>query len=136
MIGAINVFDEQVTLRHNGDFGGRVEQLQFEWFVHPDIDGTPPPPPPDLDGGSLGGWQQIPVAAPGAVQITIGGANIQTLSDNWYLARYKGLPACNNTTEWTVPAGQPGSTPTDPRAQLSLGWVKRVVRGLNPSTPG
>ncbi|NJL29298.1 MAG: hypothetical protein HC897_16140 [Thermoanaerobaculia bacterium] len=66
------------------------------------------------------------------MQITIGGANIQTLADNWYLARYKGLPICNNTTDWTVPAGQPGSTPTNVRAQLSLGWVKRVVAGLNP----
>ena len=132
VIGATNVFDEQVTLRHNGDFGGRVEQLEFEWFSHPDVDGTPPSPPPDIDGGNLGSWSQIPVAPQGAVQITLGGANIQTLSDNWYLARYRGLPVCNNDTEWTVVAGQPGSTPNDPRAQLSLGWVKRVVAGLNP----
>lgn len=132
VIGAVNVFDEQVTLRHNGDFGGRVENLDFEWFVHPDVDGTPPPPPPDIDSGSLGGWQQIAVAPAGAVEITVGGANIQTLSDNWYFARYKGLPVCNNTTDWTVPAGQPGATPNNPRAQLSLGWVKRVVQGLNP----
>lgn len=131
VIGAVNVFDEQVTLRHSGDFGGRVEGLEFEWFLHPDIDGTPPAPP-DLAGGSLGGWQQLPVAPLGAVEITLGGANVQTLADNWFFARYKGLPACNNGSDFTVPAGQPGSTPTDLRAQLSLGWVKRVVAGLNP----
>lgn len=132
VIAPVNVFDEQVTLRHNGDFGGRVESLDFEWYVHPDADGTPPTPLPDPDSGQLNGWQQIPVAPQGAVQITLGGANIQTLSDNWYLARYKGLPVCNNTADWTVFAGQPGSTPNDPRAQLSPGWVKRVVDGLNP----
>lgn len=132
VIAAVNVFDEQVTLRHNGDFGGRVETLDFEWFVHPDVDGTPPTPLPDPESGQLNGWLQIPVAPEGAVQITLGGANIQTLSDNWYVARYRGLPVCNNTADWTVFAGQPGSTPNDPRAQLALGWVKRVVAGLNP----
>ncbi len=129
VIAPANVFDEQVTLRHNGDFGGRVESLEFQWFRHPDVDGTPPTPLPDPENGNFNNWTQL---SGNKVEITLGGADIQTLSDNWFLARYRGLPTCNNATEWTVFAGQPGSTPTDPRAQLSVGWVKRVVAGLNP----
>jgi hypothetical protein len=60
------------------------------------------------------------------------GANIQTLSDNWYLARYRGLPECGNVNTWSLWAGGPGGTPLDQRAQLALGWVKRVVDRLNP----
>ena len=128
-----NIFDEQLTLRHSGDFGGRSDDLEFEWYFQPDLDGTPPSPLPNPDTGQLNGWQRFPVDDPqGAVEITVEGANIQTLSDNWYLARYRGLPVCNNQSEWSLWAGGPGSTPLDQRAQLGLGWVKRVIERLNP----
>ena len=39
-------------------------------------------------------------------------------------------PLCGGT--WSVYAGQPGGTALDPRAQLAEGWIKRVVRALNP----
>jgi hypothetical protein len=128
-----NIFDEQLVLRHSGDFGGNPDALEFEWFFRPDQDGTPPSTLPDPSTGQLNGWIQFPVAdAQGAVEISIEGANIQTLSDNWYLARYRGLPTCNNGTEWSLWAGQPGSTPINQRAQLAEGWVKRVLKRLNP----
>ena len=128
-----NIFDEQLVLRHSGDFGGNPDALEFEWYFHPDIDGTPPMPAPDPENGQLNGWIQVPLADPqGAVEVSIEGANIQTLSDNWYLARYRGLPACGNQTQWGLWAGQPGATPTNPRAQLAQGWVKRVLSRLNP----
>lgn len=128
-----DIFDEQLTLRHSGDFGGDPDALEFEWFFHPDEDGTPPFPLPDPDSGQLAGWQSLPVGdGKGAIEVTVEGANIQTLSDNWYVARYRGLPVCNNQSEWSLWAGGPGATPTDQRAQLGLGWVKRVVDRLNP----
>ena len=134
VIESENVFDEQLTLRHSGDFAGNSDALEFQWFFHPDEDGTPPSPLPDPEAGQLNGWFQYPVSDPfGAVEITIGGANIQTLSDNWYVVRYRGLcDECGTLNDWSLWAGQPGSTPLDPRAQLAEGWVKRVVRRLNP----
>src|SRR5699024_2953244 len=117
----------------SGDFGGNPGALEFEWYFQPDQDGTPPFPLPDPGSGRLNGWQRFPLADPqGAVEITVEGANIQTLSDNWYVARYRGLPVCNNQSEWSLWAGGPGATPLDQRAQLGLGWVKRVIERLNP----
>jgi hypothetical protein len=128
-----NIFDEQLVLRHSGDFGGNPDALEFEWFFHPDMDGTPPMPLPQPEIGQLNGWIQFPVPNPmGQVEISIEGANIQTLSDNWYLARYRGLPNCGNQTDWSLWAGQPGATPINQRAQLAIGWVKRVLARLNP----
>ncbi len=40
-----DIFDEQVTLRHSGDFGGNPEDIAFEWYVHPDENGLEPAPP-------------------------------------------------------------------------------------------
>ena len=133
VIAPENIFDEQIVLRHSGDFGGNPDALEFEWFFHPDEDGTPPMPLPEPSNGQLNGWIKYPVDEPlGANEITIAVANIQTLSDNWYVARYRGLPACDNATEWSLWAGQPGATPINERAQLAEGWVKRVIKRLNP----
>ncbi|TVQ35698.1 MAG: hypothetical protein EA370_09045 [Wenzhouxiangella sp.] len=128
-----NIFDEQLTLRHGGDFGGNPDALEFDWFFHPDMDGLPPSLLPEPETGQLNGWFQIPLDDPqGAIEVVIEGANIQTLSDNWYLARYRGLPVCGNQSRWSLWAGQPGSTATDQRAQLGQGWVNRVIARLNP----
>lgn len=133
VIAPDDIFDEQLVLRHGGDFGGNPDALQFEWYFHPDANGTPPMPLPSPETGQMHGWIQFPVANPnGALEISIAGANIQTLSDNWYLARYRGLSACGNTSQWSLWAGQPGATPIAPRAQLAEGWVKRVLGRLNP----
>ncbi|MCB1559606.1 MAG: hypothetical protein KDI75_00650, partial [Xanthomonadales bacterium] len=48
-----NIFDEQLVLRHSGDFGGNPDALEFEWYFHPDTDGTPPMPGPDPEHGQL-----------------------------------------------------------------------------------
>ncbi len=128
-----NIFDEQLVLRHGGDFGGNPDVLDFEWFFKPDLDGIPPTTLPNPSTGQLNGWIQFPVAdSQGANEISIEGANIQTLSDNYYLARYRGLPTCQNDSEWSLWAGRAGSTPLDQRGQLAEGWVKRVLKRLNP----
>ena len=40
-----DVFDEKLTLRHSGDFGGEPERLYFAWYYKPDNSGLPPPLP-------------------------------------------------------------------------------------------
>ncbi|MGE0639851.1 MAG: hypothetical protein AB7P46_06180 [Thermoanaerobaculia bacterium] len=145
-----NVFAEAQTLRHSGDFAGNADGFEFQWFVHPDEGGLSPSPLPDPEHGQLNGWLEytnIPDPV-GAIDITIEGANIQTLSDNWFVVRYRYVdppmdagpdgidgngddaPLCGG--DWSVFAGQPGATPLDPLAQLAEGWIKRVVRGLDP----
>ncbi|MEE4329970.1 MAG: hypothetical protein V2J10_03830, partial [Wenzhouxiangella sp.] len=49
-----------------------------------------------------------------------------------YIARYLGLPGCNNANDWSLWAGSPGGTPRDLEPQLAEGWVKRVLARLNP----
>jgi hypothetical protein len=134
VIAPEDVFDEQLVLRHSGDFGGNPDALEFEWYYHPDSDGTPPMPLPQPEVGQLNGWFKLATGgAQGAVEISIAGANLQTLSDNWFVARYRGLGAsCDNVSKWSLYAGQPGATPVNQRAQLAQGWVKRVLGRLNP----
>ncbi len=142
IIESDNVFDEQLTLRHSGDFGGNPDGFEFEWYFHPDEDGTPPQPPPDPDNGQLNGWLLFTDVDDdvGAIDITIEGANLQTLSDNWYLARYRYVNAPTDPItsadvcggDWSLFGGQPGVLPPDEKGQLAEGWIKRVVTGLNP----
>jgi len=142
-----NVFDEQLTLRHSGDFAGRADDVIFDWYTHPDVDGTPPSPLPDPANGQLNGWMKFspPGGDKGAHSISIEGANPRTLSDNWFVVRYElpkgpGPDRISNTSDDAAICkpglglftGQPGSTPITPRAQLAEGWVKRVLKGLNP----
>ena len=80
--------------------------------------------------GDLGlpDWQ----AQPGdAVDVTLSGAGVMTVRDNWFVTRYRNLGACGNTMTASEWAGDPAST-TDTLAMLAPGWVKRVVEGLNP----
>jgi hypothetical protein len=130
-----DIFDEQLTLRHSGDFGGRPDALKFEWFsAAPSGDGSPPPLP-DPDNNNLGPWTSILAAEAdktGALEIDIVGADLRTLSDNYYLARYRGLQQCTNMVRYSLFAGSPGGTPPAPQAQLAEGWVKRVLARLNP----
>lgn len=147
IISQENVFDEQITLRHSGDFAGRADDVRFDWYTHPDVDGTPPSPLPDPASGQLHGWMKFspPGGDLGAQSISIEGANPRTLSDNWFLVRYElpkgpGPDRIGNTSDdapicrpgFGLFTGQPGSTPLTPRAQLAEGWVKRVLKGLNP----
>jgi hypothetical protein len=135
-----NVFDEKLTLRHSGDFGGRADELTFEWWTHPDEDGLPPTPLPGQPGSTWTAFTPSGFVPLGAVEITIEGADRRTLSDNWFLVRYKGYndagaggaDVCQNKNAFGPFAGSPGGTRLNPRAQLGEGWIKRVTRGLNP----
>src|SRR5690606_37602427 len=55
-----------------------------------------------------------------------------TISDNWFICRYRGYDVgVDGGDVWSDWVGDPSAT-TRPRAVLAEGWVKRVIRGLNP----
>jgi hypothetical protein len=131
-----NVFDERITMRHSGDFGGAPELMQFEWYYHPDTGGEVATDLPVVDGtGNIidpRGWlfYSVDDLGKGFNDITIGEGprnGLLTMSDNWFICRYRGYNI-DGTTNWTDWVGQPGGG----RAQLAEGWIKRVIDGLNP----
>jgi hypothetical protein len=94
-----NVFDERITMRHSGDFGGAPELMQFEWYYHPDTGGEVATDLPVVDGsGNIidpRGWfiYSTEDAGQGFNDITIGEGprnGLLTMSDNWFICRYRG----------------------------------------------
>lgn len=116
-------FDEKLTLRHKGDFAGRTEDYQFEWMSRLP-DGTVALPPTNAALAQL--WSPFrpdPQDGQGAVDVTIQGASLYTLSDHWFVCRYRPTnpahPLYNQWSQWTEP-------------QIAEGWIKRVLDGINP----
>jgi hypothetical protein len=127
-----NPFAEKVTLRHNGDFGGKADDRSFEWqYLTADFSGIPTGPDntgenwqvytpqpengtsPDPDAG------QHPNSYLGAVDTVIQGTGQQLLPDKWFAVRYHYEGICPDTTSaWTNP-------------QLYEGWIKRVMKKVN-----
>lgn len=142
-----NVFDERVTLRHSSDFGGDPAPLAFQWWYKPVGEGfsvtdLPAPDPGDSTGDSIldtRGWtlyqNYLPADGQGVNYITTGeGAEsgLISMSDNLFICRYKGYAVNQtDTNTWSGWVGDPSGTDDQPRAALSEGWIKRVVRGLN-----
>jgi hypothetical protein len=116
------VFEEKLTLRHTSDFGGHPEDFVFEWLTQPDTDGTRPASP-DLDPQS---WLPVPInGATDRNELIIEGPGLLTLTDNWFVVRYRhktgAAPYFTSVSDWTRP-------------QLQEGWIKRVVGEINPFT--
>ena len=140
-----NVFDERLTMRHSSDFGGDPSQAEFQWYYKPigaDFDPTDLPIVTDptanvISGPNLRDW--IPYnggSGAGVNYITTGEgteSGLLTISDNAFICRYKGYAVnLNSAAAWSGWVGDPSGTPDQPRAALAEGWVKRVIRGLNP----
>lgn len=121
VIESANPFDEKLTLRHSGDFAGRTDEYIFEWrTLPPDPNtGLPSEAPPD----QWAVFNPVPPTGEGAVDITIEGPGLLTLSDNYFICRYKPMDPNN-------PCGTGFSPWTDP--MLAEGWIKRVLSGINP----
>jgi hypothetical protein len=114
-----NPLAEQLTLRHSGDFSGRPDDFEFEWRTLPPVDGLPSTLPP----AQWGTFQPSPATGVGAVDITIAGPGLYTLSDNYFVCRYRrvsGTVTCGpDWSDWTAP-------------MLAEGWIKRVLAGIGP----
>jgi len=115
-------FDERLVLMHKGDFNGHPEEYQFQWRTLPDQDGTPP----DVPFENWNAFTTDPVDGVGAHSIEISGPGVFTLSDNWFVCRYRRKQSDRKAwpddwSPWT-------------EAQLAEGWIKRVVGEINPFT--
>jgi hypothetical protein len=111
-----NPLDEKLTLRHSSDFAGRVQDYEFDWrTLPPDNSGMPPE-------DARNNWTTF-LSGPGHDSITVEGPGIRTLTDNYFVCRYRPL-------ESSGPTGSQWSDWTDP--MLAEGWIKRVLNGINP----
>lgn len=134
-----NVFDERLTLMTSSDFGGQPENFTFEWWYKPDAPDFKKSVLPVVgDDGTVSdarGWiPYTPGNSFGKNSITLGEGGeggLLVLADNWFIARYKGYNVGNRGLVWSPWIGDPSSKGT-PQPMLAEGWVKRVVRGLNP----
>jgi hypothetical protein len=155
-----NVFDENVILRHTGDFGANADELVFEWWYRPDDGSLNVPPPFVKDPDSAGQWMLFPDLTGkqglGRYETLLRG-NPNTpetlLADSWWFVRYRHRNDVVEDVDWNVQqddgservnyewAGAGNNDPfndfdgdgyADYRAQLSMGWIKRVLDAVNP----
>ncbi|MFN0129667.1 MAG: hypothetical protein ACKV19_23630 [Verrucomicrobiales bacterium] len=121
VLASANPLDEKVTLRHSSDFVGLPQDYEFQWGYAPPVNGRAPSmdPPPEAPGTA---W--LSLTSPDLINTyVVEGASIQTISDNYWIMRYRPKvaphPQLNVWSEWTQPA-------------LVEGWIKRALAGINP----
>lgn len=148
-----NVFDENLVLRHTGDFGANADELRFEWWYRFDDGSLDVPPPDQIAAGTPNPWKLFPdptgQGGKGRYQITLAGnPNVPEalLADSFWFVRYRHEDDVVSGTNWRQRqddgspevnfewAGAGNSDPLngDYRAQLAQGWIKRVLDAVNP----
>jgi hypothetical protein len=160
VIESDNVFDERLTLRHSGDFGAEPESFYFEWWRAADSGYSCLPDPNCAEWGSLPyaegpGLNFITIEGANPTTLTDNYFIVRYLamdeSDNPLDYAYEVCSEqCSLSQAWcsenadcpggetcdpvapVVWGGAPGSPPAAPYPMLAEGWVKRVVRALNP----
>jgi hypothetical protein len=130
-----NVFDEKIVLRHTGDFGANLDDVEYEWWYQPVGSGDSGTPSTSLR------WQKL--SGETRNEIVLEGNPTLLLGDNQFFARYKH----RNEPSWGIPIGEPypwewagaGNSPQIQAngasrylPQLVMGWVKRVLDRVNP----
>ncbi|MBL9128140.1 MAG: hypothetical protein JNL97_10855, partial [Verrucomicrobiales bacterium] len=124
IIEAPNPLSEIVTFQHTGDLAGRFDEYEYEWKIAAPVDGFPP----EIDA-SMSRYIPLTAIDVDIPRVSIGGAGIQALGDNYVVMRYRPIdpshpryvlnPTDADWSEWTRPA-------------LAEGWIKRVLKGINP----
>lgn len=133
-----NVFDEKLVIKHTGDFGANLGEVEYEWWFTPAAPGevgTPNAPTP------LANWQRLPGQSQNVVLLQ--GNPTLLLGDMQFFCRYKhrtepDFSAVANTPfpwQWAGAGNSPqlqanGTLKYLP--QLVMGWVKRVLDRVNP----
>ena len=121
---ASNPLDEQVTLRHSGDYAGKPELYEFQWRYGFPTDGTNPTITSDNINteASTSTWLK-PNGDLGS-SILVGGSPTATISnpavlmgDTYFTMNYRKVGG--TWSGWTEPA-------------LVEGWIKRVLAKINP----
>jgi hypothetical protein len=153
VIESDNVFDEQLTLRHSGDFGAEPEKFWFEWRrttdpadkLDPSRECLPDDDPLDCDPRVPWTAVPVPLSGQGRSDLTIESDDPAVLlADQYYFVNYRAYNGIDGPEDWAyqiceaehpIPpelwAGAPGSTEENPHAMLGEGWVKRVIRDFN-----
>jgi hypothetical protein len=116
VIESDNVFDERITFRHSGDFGGRPEGRLFEWMYSLSQD-KPNDPNLGLPQDNWQVWLVNPPDGNAVLDITVGGPGLIAVQDRWFSCRYYD-ETCGQWSLWTEP-------------QLHESWIKRVNRQVN-----
>ena len=121
---ASNPLDEQVTLRHSGDYAGKPELYEFQWRYGFPTDGTNPTITSDNINteASTSTWLK-PNGDLGS-SILVGGSPTATISnpavlmgDTYFTMNYRKVGG--TWSGWTEPA-------------LVEGWIKRVLAKITP----
>jgi len=130
-------FNEKLVLQHTIDGGGRPELLIYQWQWSVDYDPTAPEPATWNDYNPPTGY----ASGIGLREVIIEGSSPFTLADSWWRARYRGYVNCpcngqdcnQGDDPWPPTLLNDGTAISDwSEPQLAEGWVKRVVRGINP----
>ena len=119
-----NVFDENIILRHTGDFGANADDLVFEWWYRPE-DGTealtpdlqPAPSPWKLFADPSGQQSQ------GFYQLTLKGnpsAPEVLLADTLFFVRYRHKAERHDGVNWNI-------TQDDQSPGIPYQWAARVI---------
>jgi hypothetical protein len=127
---ASNPLDEQVTLRHSGDYAGHPELYEFQWRYGFPTDGTNPTITPDNINVSAGTSTWIMPNGTLGSAIVVGGSPTATISnpavlmgDTYFTMAYRlkvnGQADTAGWSAWTPPA-------------LVEGWIKRVLAKITP----
>jgi len=124
IIESPNPLSEIVSFQHTGDLAGRFTEYEYEWKIAAPVDGFPP----EIDA-SMSRYIPLTAIDVDIPRVSIGGAGIQALGDNYVVMRYRPIdpshpryvltPTDSDWSEWTRPA-------------LAEGWIKRVLKGINP----
>ena len=105
----------------------------FEWYIAA-VDDTAVSPhalPPSYP------WRRGPRSEPGhgdvgAARSPSRAPTPPPCATTGVIMRYKGYCPCGNQYAYSAFAGDPSAKPSEVRAQLAEGWIKRVVNALNP----
>ncbi len=133
VIKSDNLFDEKLTLRHTGDFGGRPDDFEYEWYIA-EVDETAVSPTraaAELPVAASGrrssraraAWRpRSPSRAPTRPPSPTTGSSCAT--------RAIRRAATNTAGARSRATHRP--SPAEVRAQFAPGWIKRVTSALNP----
>jgi len=118
-----NPLDEQVVLRHSGDYGAKPENFEFAWrYAFPNSGLAPASPLSDDDTNWLtpsGTWSSS-IKVGGSVTAAISAPAV-LMGDTYFTMKYRKLTATNDA---------PWSTWMPPK--LVEGWIKRVLAKITP----
>lgn len=132
---ADNALDPRLVVRQDLDFGGKADDLTFEWWWIADSNGEPDiqiDPVTHTPVSTTGTWQKL-TETQGLNALTLANG-LPVLADGWVISRYRGLKtdADPQGEQWSGFSGYPSLVAGEIHAVATSGWVRRVMEGINP----